>query len=56
MEMVEKTQEKTPPLCQQCQRASAKFRTYNVSTKGYRWKCETCFRRLQPSGFNKEGK
>jgi hypothetical protein len=43
----------TPPNCQSCR---VRVAAYKVPTnKGtFRWKCETCFKRLAPSGFKEK--
>jgi ribosomal protein L37AE/L43A len=43
----------TPPNCQSCRVRVASHRV--PASKGvYRWKCETCFKRLAPSGFKEK--
>jgi ribosomal protein L37AE/L43A len=42
-----------PPNCQSCRVRVASHRV--LTSKGvYRWKCETCYKRLAPSGFKEK--
>ena len=48
---------KTPPaapVCQQCRVRPAEHKVLTVKGNAYRWKCDSCFKRLGNSGF--EGK
>jgi tRNA(Ile2) C34 agmatinyltransferase TiaS len=43
----------TPPNCQSCRVRVASHKV--LASKGvFRWKCETCFKRLAPSGFKEK--
>jgi len=42
-----------PPNCQSCRVRVAAYKV--PANKGtFRWKCETCFKRLAPSGFKEK--
>jgi hypothetical protein len=42
------------PICQQCRVRPAEYKTPTLSGKGFRWKCELCFKRLGSSGFKEK--
>ena len=37
--------------CQSCKVNPAKHKVPTAKGNGFRWKCEACFKRLNPSGF-----
>jgi hypothetical protein len=42
-----------PPNCQACRVRVAAYKVPALKG-GFRWKCETCFKRLAPSGFKEK--
>jgi len=43
-----------PPNCQQCRVRLAAHKVPTQKGGNYRWKCETCFKKLAPSGFKEK--
>jgi hypothetical protein len=39
------------PNCQQCRINPATHKVPTANGKSFRWKCESCFKRLAPMGF-----
>jgi len=49
--MIEKNFPETSNNCQQCRVRNAIHKVPTSNGQGFRWKCETCFKKLAPSGF-----
>jgi len=49
--MIEKNFSETSHNCQQCRVNPASHKVPTSNGQGFRWKCESCFKRLAPSGF-----
>jgi len=47
---------KAAPMCQVCMRMPGTYKVMLAPGKGFRWKCEPCFLRKRPEGYNHDTK